>query len=449
MSFLSVDAEERGKGLALNAGTDDTQTADDVSAAYAHIVLLGNIVKVDPLSVFTGHNTLGAKNCAVLAAVKRLKSRLDLHLRKGSGGLASPVGEDLVGVVMVMAGAVGIVTFVVVVVMMLVLMMMATALALVVMMMLMLMLMLMVVMMATALALVVMMMLMLMVMLVLVMMATALALMVMMMLMLMVMLVLMMMATALALMVMMVLVLMMMATALTFLVVVMMVMVVLMLMLCLLGKTCHLGGQGVVLLHGVKNNLALQRLPRGGDDGGLVVLLAEKGNGGGQLVLVHARCAAEDDGLGVLDLIAVKLAKVLHVNTALGGIGHGNGAVQHYVVGQNALHSTHNVRKLANARGLDEDAVGGKFTEHLAKGFGKVAHKAAANTAAVHLGDLNARLAEETAVNADLTELVLNENHLLARIGFGQQLFDQRRLARTEKSGKYINFSHVQKSFLV
>ena len=426
MSFLSVDAEERGKGLALNAGTDDTQTADDVSAAYAHIVLLGNIVKVDPLSVFTGHNTLGAKNCAVLAAVKRLKSRLDLHLRKGSGGLASPVGEDLVGVVMVMAGAVGIVTFVVVVVMMLVLMMMATALALVVMMMLMLMLMLMVVMMATALALVVMMMLMLMVMLVL-----------------------MMMATALALMVMMVLVLMMMATALTFLVVVMMVMVVLMLMLCLLGKTCHLGGQGVVLLHGVKNNLALQRLPRGGDDGGLVVLLAEKGNGGGQLVLVHARCAAEDDGLGVLDLIAVKLAKVLHVNTALGGIGHGNGAVQHYVVGQNALHSTHNVRKLANARGLDEDAVGGKFTEHLAKGFGKVAHKAAANTAAVHLGDLNARLAEETAVNADLTELVLNENHLLARIGFGQQLFDQRRLARTEKSGKYINFSHVQKSFLV
>ena len=274
-----------------------------------------------------------------------------------------------------------------------------------------------------------------MVVLMLVMMATALALVIVMM----VVLMLVMMATALALVIVMMVVLMlvMMATALALVFVVMMVVV-----LSLLGKLLKLARKGVLLLHSGENCLAVKGVPRGSDDSRLGVMLAQKCYRLFKLFLVHTRRAAENDSARICDLVTVELAEIFKIYAALGGVGDGGEAVQHNLLGDNTLHGVDHVGELANARRLNEDAVGMEFVKHLAKGLGEVAYKATADASAVHFGDLDARLAEKSAVDADLTELVFNKNHLLAHVGLGEELFDKGGLSGTEKAGEYIDLSH-------
>ena len=86
------------------------------------------------------------------------------------------------------------------------------------------------------------------------------------------------------------------------------------------------------------------------------------------------------------------------------------------------------------------------LVNHLAQRFAEVAHEAAADAAGVHLCHLNAGLFHEAAVNADLTEFVLDEHDLLAHEALFQQLLDEGRLSSSEKAGKNINFSHFMSS---
>ena len=57
----------------------------------------------------------------------------------------------------------------------------------------------------------------------------------------------------------------------------------------------------------------------------------------------------------------------------------------------------------------------------------------------VHLPDFNARLLEEAAVNADFTELILNEDQLLLAVTLGNHFADQSRLAGSQETRVYIN----------
>ena len=55
----------------------------------------------------------------------------------------------------------------------------------------------------------------------------------------------------------------------------------------------------------------------------------------------------------------------------------------------------------------------------------EITHQRAADAAGVQLIDLDAGLLQEAAVNADLTELVLDQHHLLTLKSVLQKLFDQ------------------------
>lgn len=55
---------------------------------------------------------------------------------------------------------------------------------------------------------------------------------------------------------------------------------------------------------------------------------------------------------------------------------------------------------------------------------------------------------EEAAVDGDLAELVFDQHDLFARVGLGDQFFDERGLAGAEKTGENINFCHKRKHFL-
>ena len=240
-----------------------------------------------------------------------------------------------------------------------------------------------------------------------------------------------------------IIVMMMAAAALVVIVVVVMVM-----LMRLVLEVLQLGGEGVLPLHGLENLRAGDLIPRGGDDRGGGVLLAQHGDAAVELGLTQPVGAGEDDRARVLDLIVEELAEVLHVDAALVRVDDGGEAVELQFVRLDTLHSADDVGELADAGGLDEDAVGAELLEHLLEGLLKVADEAAADAAGIHLVDRDARVLQETAVDGDLAELVFDEDDLLAGIRLGDELLDQRRFPRAEKAGENVNFGHGTIHFL-
>ena len=200
----------------------------------------------------------------------------------------------------------------------------------------------------------------------------------------------------------------------------------------------------MVALHRGEDLRAGQLVPRRGDDAGLGVVLAQERDGGLELLLRHLLRAGEQDGAGVFDLVEEELAEVLDVHAALHRVRDRHKAA-HLRLGNVLLHAldrADDVGELAHAARLDEDAVGMILVDHLAQRDAEIAHQRAADAAGVHLGDLDAGLLHEAAVDADLAEFVFNQDDLLAGKGLGQQLLDERRLARAEKAGKNIDLCH-------
>ena len=243
---------------------------------------------------------------------------------------------------------------------------------------------------------------------------------------------------------------MMMVLVLFVLVVVMMVMLVLVLVLFVLALDAFKrGGERVALFHRVEDLRAGELVPRRRDDDGAGILLAQQRDALGELFLLDARGAGEDDAPGGFDLVVEKFAEVAHIHFAFARVYDGAERVDRKLAVRRLLHGGHDVGELADARGLDEDAVGGVALADLVQRGAEITRKAAADAAGVHLRHLNAGVLHEAAVHADLAELVLDKDELFARVGFRDQLFDERSLARAEETGKYINFCHTYNLFLL
>ena len=232
-------------------------------------------------------------------------------------------------------------------------------------------------------------------------------------------------------------------------VVVMVVIVVMMVMLMLVGLVLgadllhQLVGEGD-FLHRGEDGLAVQLVPGGGEDGGVLVVLAQERHGGGELLRADLLRAGEDDRAGGLDLVVIELSEVLHIDLHLRRVSHGDEAAELHVglVLHGVLHGEDHVRELAHAGRLDEDAVGVELLFHVLERLAEVAHQRAADAPGGHLADLYAGLLQEAAVDADLAELVFDQHQLLALIGLLEQLLDERRLARAQKAGNNVNFCH-------
>ena len=198
--------------------------------------------------------------------------------------------------------------------------------------------------------------------------------------------------------------------------------------------------QRVGALDCLQNLLAVELVPGGRDNDGLGVALPQQGQGGFQLFGADAAGAAEHDGPRVADLVVVEFAEVLDVQLALRRVADRHRRV--HVHALHALHRADDVAQLADAAGLDQDAVGVVGFHDLVQRLGEIAHQGAADAAAVELVHLDARLGHEAAVDADLAEFVLDQHKLLAHVGLGNPLFDQRGLARAQEAGKKVYFRH-------
>ena len=374
-------------------------------------MLAGDHVELVP-GVAAVHDALGAQDHAVSALVQGVQGLVQVLTAVLVGRLLAPAREHLVGVVvmvvvMMPAGA-DTVLVVVVLMMMLVLMLVL------------------IVVMVVMAALVVM--------LILIMVVVA--------------------ALVVMLIIVVIIVMMVMVAALVLVVVILiMVMVVVMMLVFVLVRVGHvgsaslgqqLGDQVALAVHDGDDLCTGQGGPVGGHDGGGGVLLGQQGDGGSDFLLAGVTGAAQDDAGRMADLVVVELAKVFHIHFDLVHVGDGDKAVQddRQALGH-ALHRAGNVGQFTNTRRLDEDAVGVVGLDDLFQRLAEVADQAAADAAGVQLVDLDAGLTHEAAVDADLAELVLDQDDLLACERLFDELFDKGSLAGAEEAGENVDLGFV------
>ena len=209
----------------------------------------------------------------------------------------------------------------------------------------------------------------------------------------------------------------------------------------------QLRSQGRLALHGRHQLLAGELIPGSRDDGSHLIVLAQHGNGGVQLELGDGIGAGQNDGGGGLDLVVIELAEVLHIHLDLAGVHHGHSVAQGHIVAGDLVHRADHVGQLAHTGGLDDDPVGGILRDHLFQRPAEIAHQGAADAAGVHLGNVDARVLQKAAVNADLAKLILNQHQLLTLVALRNHLLDQRGLARAQEAGININFGHKNAPF--
>ena len=220
------------------------------------------------------------------------------------------------------------------------------------------------------------------------------------------------------------------------------IMLMVMMVFMLLLQLCQLSSQCCLALHCAQQLLASQVAPGGGDDGSLGIVLPQQRHGCIQLGLGDGISTGQDDGGSGLDLVIIELAEVLHIDLDLARVGNGDGIAQGDFLIGDLVHCADNIRQLAHTGGLDEDAVRVILLDDLSQGLAEVAHQRAADAAGVHLGDVDAGVLQEAAVNADLAEFVLNEDQLLALVGLGDHFLDQGSLAGAQEAGVDIDFCH-------
>ena len=223
--------------------------------------------------------------------------------------------------------------------------------------------------------------------------------------------------------------------------VVLLIVVVMMVMVLML-QFLHVRSQRIPTGHCLQNLCTGELGPGSGHQSSFAVVLADQCHSGIQLSLGNGIGTGQDDGRSSLDLVVVELTEVLHIHLDLAGIGNRHSMTQHHILGDHLFHRSHNIAELAHTGGLDDDAVGVIFLDHLLQGLAEIAYQAAANAAGIHFCNVDAGILQEAAVDADFTELIFDQHQLLALISLLDHLLDQRGLASAEETGINVNFGH-------
>ena len=212
----------------------------------------------------------------------------------------------------------------------------------------------------------------------------------------------------------------------TMVVVMLIVIVVMMVVMCMLfcfeESSSHIVS-GERILDRLSDLNTRELFPRCSDDLGVIVDLADQFDRGVELTLCDVACTGQDDRAGILDLVLVELLEVLQVDLALARVDDGNGTA--YFGALDLLNSSDYVREFADAGGLDEDTIRSVLVDDFLKSCTEVAYERAADAAGVHLGDLDAGFFQESAVDTDLAEFVLDEDELLTIISVRDKFLDE------------------------
>ena len=209
--------------------------------------------------------------------------------------------------------------------------------------------------------------------------------------------------------------------------IVMMVMVLMLLLIRIIFEILHDVFHICGVLHRFQDLLSGYIIPCGGDDPCFTVMLADLCYRFRQLLIGYILRSAEHHGSCGLDLIQEEFTKVLHVNLRLGHIHHSCSCIQLQIHGfRRLLDRLYHIGKLSDARRLDDDAVRMVLLHYLLQSFAEVTYQRTADAAGIQFIYNDAGILQKPSVNTDLTEFILDQNHLLTGKNLLQKLFDQR-----------------------
>ncbi len=175
-----------------------------------------------------------------------------------------------------------------------------------------------------------------------------------------------------------------------------MLIVVMVVMMVLLGAFKNLDQdlalQILLTLDGLQNHFSVQLCKRRCDDRRLLVVLANQRDRLINLLLRSLVGARQNDGAGILNLVDKELAEILKINSRLRRIHNRHCTAQLHVrnLCSGLLDGTHHIVELADAGGLDQNALRLIGLHNLLQRGVEIAHQRAADAARIHLTDLNA-----------------------------------------------------------
>ncbi len=199
---------------------------------------------------------------------------------------------------------------------------------------------------------------------------------------------------------------------------------------------------GGCALHGLQQLLTGQLIPRGNHQRCIGIVLTQQCDGRIQFRLCNGICARENDGRSSFDLVVVEFAEVFHIDLDLACIGNCNLVAQNNIVIEHLFNSGHHIGQFANAGRFNYNAVGMVLLNDLGQCLAEVAHQRAANTAGVHLGNVDTCILQESAIDTDFAEFVFDQDQFFALVGFLNHLFDEGGLTGTQEAGINVNFRH-------
>ena len=233
--------------------------------------------------------------------------------------------------------------------------------------------------------------------------------------------------------------------------VVLMLLVVMVVVLMLFLHSGQLRSQSGLAFHGGSQLFAGKLTPGSSDDSGLAVMLSQQFHCGIQLCLRYGIGTGQDDGGCGFNLVVVELTEVLHIDLHLAAVHNGHSVTQRNIISGNLFHSTNNIGQLAYTGGFDDNTVGVVLFNNLCQSLAEIPHQRTADTARIHLGNINACILQEATVNADFTKLIFNQHQFLAPVAFLDHLLDKGCLTGAQKTGININFhkKHLLYSFFL
>ena len=200
------------------------------------------------------------------------------------------------------------------------------------------------------------------------------------------------------------------------------------------------GSNGSFTLHSGDQLRSGQLTPGSCNHGSVFIMFPEHSDGLIQLILRNGISSGEDNGSRCLDLVVVELTEVLHINLDLTGIGNCHSIAQLYTL--YFFYRADDIGQLAHTGGFNDHTVRMILRDHLLQSLTKVTNQAAANTAGVHFGNIDTGILQETAVNTDLAELILDQHQLLSAVTFRDHFLNQCRFSGAQKAGINIDFGH-------
>ena len=192
----------------------------------------------------------------------------------------------------------------------------------------------------------------------------------------------------------------------------------------------------------VEQDRSVQIAPILAPDGGLGVDFPDARHDLFQICGIHVLSVAEQDGIGVLDLVGIEGAEHLHVVFESLCLHQRDQAAQLHLIAQFRTHlgaGAQHIAEATDAGRLDHHAVGLPLLVERLDGLLEISHQGTADAACSDLRHGQVPL-DQGAVDGGFAVFVLDDRDLALAIR--QDLIDEGRLTRPQESGNNID-SHL------